>query len=537
MGLADDTATRVANGPWHTKCGRSVGVGPQPFHSILFDRPSPELTEVAEPDCFVDLNLDQVVGSITAGLEQYELESYFHKSLRDVDGVTYRHEVFRDLQRPELSRPVRSFADQMSGMRGQLAQARELHYHYQKERWMLDAVQTYCAAIQTLSDDLDSAQLDSSGFTSFRGFVAEYVKSDEFVRLRTDTADLEQQLTDITYCVHIRANRVRVTKYSEEADYATEVLATFEKFKQREVEEHKVQLRDSAHMNHVEAQVLDRVARLFPEVFSALDNYCQRHRDFVHETIRRFDREVEFYLAYLRRMGSLTRTGLEFCYPRVSSESKDIEARGTFDIALAGKLVHDDAQVVCNDFDLTGSERVFVVSGPNQGGKTTFARTFGQLHYLAALGCPVPGKSARLFLCDQLFTHFEKQEDLSDLRGKLQDDLVRIHHVIDRATPRSIVIMNEIFTSTTLEDALFLGREVLRRLIDLELLCVCVTFLEELAALSDTTVSMVSTVVPEDPAIRTFKVVRRPADGRSYAIVIAEKYGLTYERLRERIAP
>ena len=397
------------------------------------------------------------------------------------------------------------------------------------------AVEVYCDAVNCLVHDLSLVNLKSRGFLSFREYITNYAKSDRFTVLLAETEQLKDHLSAVQYCLLIKGNKIQVSKYDSEVDYSAEVEKTFEKFKQGAVKDYRVEFPDWPDMNPVEAKILDLVARLYPDVFLSLDNYCVKHSDYLAETIGVFDREFQFYVAYLEFIAMFKRAGLDFCYPKVSNTCKEIYDHKGFDLALAYKLISENPSIVCNDFYLKGKERIFVVSGPNQGGKTTFARTFGQLHYLASIGCLVPGREAQLFLFNGLFTHFEKEENIKDLRGKLEDDLVRIYRILNQATPDSIIILNELFTSTTLKDALSLSKQIMERIIQLDLLCVWTTFVDELASFSEKTVSVVSTVVPENPALRTFKIVRRPADGLAYAISIAEKYQLTYDRLQERI--
>jgi DNA mismatch repair protein MutS len=335
--------------------------------------------------------------------------------------------------------------------------------------------------------------------------------------------------------VQINGAKVTVGYYEGEPDYSAEVEATFAKFKQGGVKSYRARLPDFVEMNHVEAQILDRVARLFPDVFGRLADFCARRGDFLDATIGRFDREAQFYLGYLEFVQRLRDVGLPFCYPRVSDRSKAVAVEDTFDLALASKLLREEGTVVRNELHLDGPERIFVVTGPNNGGKTTFARTFGQLHHLASLGLLVPGSEARLFLPDRIYTHFEREEDIETLRGKFEDELVRVHQILEAATSDSVIVMNESFNSTTLNDALVVGTAVMRQIIELGSLGVYVTFVDEIASLSDATVSMVTQIVRENPAQRTFKVLRQPADGLAYAWAIAEKYGLTFERLIERI--
>lgn len=508
--------------------------------SILFDPPV-RAGEPAEPAFFSDLNLDQVFAAMSAGREEYDLAPFFRIPLRDPAAVARRHEVFRDLERQPVAAAVGEFTRRMRTVREYLAQARKLRYRYQKESWFLDAAREYREAVSALAEALGEIELAARGFTEIRDYLSGYVASAAFAALTADIERVGEALAAVRYCVNIKGTRVTVSRYEGEPDFSADVVTTFAKFARGAVKDYRGRFRNWPEMNHVEERIADQAARLFPGEFRALDDFAGTRAGFIDDTVRAFDREIQFYAAYLEFIAPVKAAGLSFCYPRVSADDKETEAEAAFDLALARKLISAGGpvagnSVVGNDFRLSGPERIFVVTGPNHGGKTTFARMTGQLHYLASLGCPVPGRRARLFLPDRIFTHFEREEDLATLRGKLEDELVRIKDVLDQATSASLLVMNESFASTTLHDAAFIGERVLDRMTGLGLLGVYVTFVDELTSRSEACVSMVGTVNPDDPAERTFQVVRRPADGLAYAVAIARKYGLTYPQLKEQLA-
>jgi DNA mismatch repair protein MutS len=504
--------------------------------SILFrnkaDRPS---ERCGAPEYFADLNLDQIIAAITAGRDEYDLRPFLYAPLHDLDAVAFRHEVFRDLESRGLFDGIKRFALGMQRVREHLSQSGKVRHRLQKERWFFEAVRGYCRTVGNLSEALAAAELRSRGFLAFKEYIEGYCASTPFASLLRQGDELAGEIAAAQYAILIQGPRVDVRLHEGEPDYSADVLATFARFKQGNAQPHTFDFSEPADVNHIEAQILDRVALLYAGTFAKLAQYCEANKEFQDDVITTFDREVQFYVSYIEYMTRFKQLDLSFCYPHLTETRGEIFNYAGFDLGLAGSLLTQNRAPVCNDFHLTGPERIVVVSGPNQGGKTTFARIFGQLHHLASLGCPVPGTRAQLCLFDRLFAHFERAENIGNLRGKLQDDLVRIHRILEAATPRSVIVMNEIFSSTTLRDALALSRKVAATLIDLDLYCVWVTFIDELSSLGEQTVSMVSTVVPDNPAERTYKIVRRPADGLAYALSVAEKYRLTYDAIKQRI--
>ncbi len=505
------------------------------YVSVLFaDEPAGIVPD--RPDYFTDLNLDQLIRSVLTGRDSYDLAEFFDARLTESADVGYRQAVLRDLEDDCVAGALTGFAERMSAMRDCLRRSRKLRYRLQRRLWWLAAADNYRAAVDGLADCLAVTPTASDALATVRDHLVDYRAGQAYVDFETGAERVAEALRRVSYRLQIHGDRVQVSRPTDdEGDYAADVAATFERFRIGAATSYRVKLPTYPEMNHVEEAIADRVALLFPEPFDDLAKFCIAHEAFVDDAVARLDREIQFYLAWREFTQRLTTAGLPVCYPEIVGADEGLEIVGGYDVALADQFVRDRRTLVPNSLQMSGTQRVVVVTGPNQGGKTTYARMIAQLHHLAALGLTVPAERAALALPDMIGTHFERGENLDDLTGKLDDDLVRIHSLLAGATERSLVILNEIFTSTTADDALWLSSQVLDRIRELGCRSACVTFLDELAARAEDTISMVAEIDPADTSRRTLRLVGRPADGKAYATALAARYGLTTDVLERRL--
>lgn len=481
-----------------------------------------------------DLNLEPVIAALVKR-GGGDVRSQFRVPLTDVADVAYRQAVFRDLADAVLRDRIEAFVKTLRGLRDRGRPAPTIRHPRRTQRLALASASTYVAAVLALTEALTHAHLLSDALRDVASYLSRHVRSEGFRTLQADVVRLERELDTVTYGLELLEDRVHVWRTGPQEDYGAEVERTLRAFRRNGADAASHTSPQPNDMNAVEAEILDRVARLHPEPFAALEAFAQQHDTYVDHGVERFEREMAFYLSYLAYVDRFEAAGLPFCLPDVSAADKRIDVQGAYDLALADALLDAEEPVVLNDVRLDHGERVLVITGANQGGKSTYARMVGQLHHLAALGCPVPARRARLFSFRELLTHFDRPEDPSLLQGKLHDELMRLHALLGHATSGSVVILNEAFSSTSSDDALALGRATLERLLDLDALAVYVTFVDELSSFDARVASIATMIDSDDPSRRTFELVRRRADGRAHALAIARTYGLTYEDLRRRL--
>ncbi|MDH2910808.1 MAG: DNA mismatch repair protein MutS [Candidatus Eremiobacteraeota bacterium] len=505
--------------------------------SLLYAALSEPTVEPCDPPTyFYDLQLDRILREILSGHEQYALEPLFYAPLTDVDAIYYRQAIMKDVENVSVHELFRRLSDNFSTVQGHLEQATNSSYPLEHDRLILDAAHLYSTTLRHAVEQLRILSPVSNGLIQLRIALAQYLSSDEFITLEQDAASLLASIDALDFRIIIGSGSINVREGGHENDLAGAVERTFQRFCPTTYPEHSSQSPSYVSLNHIEAKVVENIARLYPQPFFRLKCFADRHRSFLPTSVLRLTRELHYYLACTDFARRLSSAGLPTCFPTVSASHTPIAVKEGYDTALACQAMHEPFAIVRNDWFLSGEERMFVVSGPNQGGKTTFARTFGQVHFLAALGGRVAGAEARTFLFDAIFTHFEREELPGSSRGKLEDDLIRIHDILGKATSRSVIILNELFASTTAKDAALLGTRILTRILDLDAIGVCVTFIDELSTLSNKTVSVVSLVDPAHSNKRTLRLARKPADGLAYALALAQTYELTYDLLSARLA-
>jgi DNA mismatch repair ATPase MutS len=188
--------------------------------------------------------------------------------------------------------------------------------------------------------------------------------------------------------------------------------------------------------------------------------------------------ELGFYVACLNLHERLEEQGEPTCFPQpIAPGTRALATQGLYDVSLA---LHVNVSVMGNDVDADDRSLV-MITGANQGGKSTFLRSVGLAQLMMQGGMFVAAESLRASVVDGVFTHFKREEDATMESGKLDEELGRMSEIADAITPNSLLLCNESFAATNEREGSEIARQVIRALLDSGITVFFVTHLFDLA--------------------------------------------------------
>lgn len=254
--------------------------------------------------------------------------------------------------------------------------------------------------------------------------------------------------------------------------------------------------------------------------------------------------EIIFYIRFSELVDKICQKGLPLCKASVTDkEKRSCDIKDVYNIKLAIKaLKEEQGDIVTNDFVFDDDKRIYILTGPNRGGKTTITQAIGLAFLLAQNGIYVPATSMSFSPCDNIFTHFPADEnDTMDL-GRLGEESKRLSQIFSVATRNSLILLNESLATTNVAEGLYIAKDVVKSMRYLGVRSVFNTHMHELARSLDEVNNTVvgdsvveSMVTGVDNGQRSFKIHIAPPQGVSYAKDIALKYGVTFDLIKRDI--
>ncbi len=266
------------------------------------------------------------------------------------------------------------------------------------------------------------------------------------------------------------------------------------------------------------------LAALKDQGINLVANALAQSADHINDFLNMLRIELAFYIGSLNLYEQLTQMGepVSFPLPVVRGERQH-SLVGLYDVCLALTMKH---KVVGNDVHADDKDLV-VITGANQGGKSTFLRSVGLAQLMMQCGMFVPALSFRANVCNGLFTHYKREEDVTMNSGKLDEELSRMSDIVDHIAPDSMVLFNESFAATNEREGSEIARQIVSVLLEKRIKIFFVTHLYKFA----------HGFYDRKMANAIFLRAERQADGtRTFKIIEGEPLQTSYgEDLYDRI--
>ena len=529
-----------------------------------------------------DLGVEQLAWDLS-------IDNKYHAAIKlillelcsDIDAITYRQEILADfLKIPALSTGLQELLPVFTKLH-EYAETRSQKTPLQETLGRLSELNTYITCVRRLQQILAEAGSGASsrGLARLRLLLAEAAEDPTFLSLEKGLPELLAKLNTVPSIT------VGINLDSELMPVEATLLAIHDKpFKAGTLFDRLLGKKTGRKPNQgigpmhavpyqrvegVDSRVVKIPNRsdpllvpLFKDLYEilrvVLALVALELKQYAQVNARLFiqlEMEIAFYLGAVALIHRMQAGGFPLCRPQADPiDKRDCQLQGMYNLILALRQGNSgvDGAIVLNDVDFGPAGRVFILTGPNQGGKTVYTQAVGLAQVLFQAGLYVPAETARMSPVDGIYTHFATLEKADSGMGRLAEEARRLNAIFHSITDKSLVLLNESLSSTSPGESLYLARDIVHALRLFGVRAIFATHLHELAEGVDLinaevsgdsrVVSLVAGVALEeaeeaiidDVVPHTYKIKPGPPRGLSYARGIAVRYGISFEQLTER---
>ena len=479
----------------------------------------------------------------------------------DIDTINYRLDCLEDfINNPELRENLRRVVNELSHTYFTGHGDTDVNAFYEiKER--SDFLLSYLDAIGRINDIYSriSGNIKSEAVRGLFEFFKALPQSEEFKNIDKDLSELKEIFSKTIRSVKVGINfdaamipdSAGLMEVSYDKIYpkgnVIERLVFGQVMGQEcfEGEEHLSSLTRHAPADIDTAlfrELSEYTAAYAKRISSALAGY---QKSFFSD-ISELEHQLDFYEGAAMLVKNASVRGMKFCRPKLlPMEKRKTKLKGAFDLCLYKELVLKypaqalKDRLMINDLTLDEKARIFMLTGANNGGKTTFARAAAVCQVLAQAGLFVPAEYAEVSVCDNVFTHFPKSEQTGIDTSRFTVEIKELKKIVVSMTSHSLVILNESLQSTTPEECMKIAAIHCELFASAGVRGIYVTHLTGLyneferinrKNYPSTLASLVSET--DENEKRLYRITAQPPSGESLAMTIYRRFGATADDIR-----
>jgi DNA mismatch repair protein MutS len=540
------------------------GEGIMEYISLLW--PQDDRLYLSKMKCLKDGAVDSLgVEALCKSLSRSRDEVQYLKKIiinmcSDEEVIKYRQEVFQDIMSSKTM--MLSLQDILSKLEFLKSMGNDHSMFQDANLWKFFSrfkeLDSYIDCISSVAEVFRKEKFNSVGLNSLKDMVVKISESDEFKIMSKNIEKLSLELNEIqslTLGVNLDSSlnpveamliSVNNTRFKENS-----FLRNF--FSKKDMDLGDVGISSRIHsigqdprhpiMYHLGQDIESILKPVIRDMTKILKKYANLNGYFLVKLIP----EITFYIRFIELFNFLKENNMPVCIPRVMSmEERKCVIENVYNVNLSlhllKKNIDASQEIVLNDVNFDEQGRIFILTGPNRGGKTVYTEAIGLAQILFQSGVFIPGTEACISPIDSIYTHFPVDENQTVELGRLGEEAKRLNEIFTESTKYSIILLNESLASTSNTEGLYIAQDVVKSLRYLGAKAVFNTHMHELAASAEgineeingesKVVSLVTGIVEGK---RSYKIYKGDPHGRSYAKDIAFKHGISFEQLAEII--